>query len=172
MKFINNLSATVLMICAGFTSCKGQSSLNPQYLKLDKEIILKGVKGRIDHIGIDVSGQVAYVAALGNNTLEVVDLKKGVVISTIKGLDEPQGVAYITKHKEIFVANGGTGECDFYDALTYKKTASISLSGDADDVRYDEVADKIYVGYGSGGIAIINAATNNMVSDIKIACPS
>jgi hypothetical protein len=168
MKFINNLSATVLMICAGFTSCKGQSSLNPQYLKLDKEIILKVVKGRIDHIGIDLSGQVVYVAALGNNTLEVVDLKKGMVISTIKGLDEPQGVAYITKHKEIFVANGGTGECDFYDALTYKKTASISLSGDADDVRYDEVADKIYVGYGSGGIAIINAATNNMVSDIKL----
>ena len=168
MKLINIPAIILLMTCVGFISCKGQSSLNPQYLKLQKEIILKGVKGRIDHIGIDLSSQVAYVAALGNNTLEVVDLKKGVVISTIKGLDEPQGVAYITKHKEIFVANGGNGECDFYDALTYKKTASISLSGDADDVRYDEAADKIYVGYGSGGIAIIDAATNKMISDIKL----
>jgi hypothetical protein len=168
MKFINIPVIILIMICAGFTSCKGQSSLNPQYLKLDKEIILKGVKGRIDHIGIDLSDQVAYVAALGNNTLEAVDLKKGVVIATIKGLDEPQGVAYITKHKEMFVANGGTGECDFYDALTYKKTVSISLSGDADDVRYDEAADKIYVGYGSGGIAIIDARTNKMIGDIKL----
>ena len=168
MRFINTPVIIVLTICAGFASCKGQSSLNPQYLKLEKEIILKGVKGRIDHIAIDLSGNVAYVAALGNNTLEVVDLKKGEVVSTIKGLDEPQGVAYITRHKEIFVANGGTGECDFYDALTYKKIASISLSSDADDVRYDEVADKIYVGYGNGGIAIIDAGTNKMISDIKL----
>ena len=84
MKFLNTPVIIVLMICAGFISCKGQNNLNPQYLKLDKEIILKGVKGRIDHIGIDVSGKVAYVAGLGNNTLEVVDLKKGVVITALK----------------------------------------------------------------------------------------
>ncbi len=165
MNYYRLILSFVALSC--FSSCQAQET-GRQFLRLEKEIALPNVKGRIDHIGIDIAGQVAYVAALGNNTLEVVDLKKGVVISTIKGLDEPQGVAYITKHKEIFVANGGTGECDLYDALTYKKIASINLSGDADDVRYDEAADKIYVGYGSGGIAVIDAATNKMISDIKL----
>ncbi len=34
------------------------------------------VKERIDHIDINTNDQIAYVAALGNNTLEIVDLKK------------------------------------------------------------------------------------------------
>jgi hypothetical protein len=168
MKIINIPIVIVFIIGAGFISCSGQGNLNPKYLKLEKEIILSGVKGRIDHIDINFSDQIAYIAALGNNTLEVVDLKKGLTVHSIKGLDEPQGVAYIAKHKEIFIANGGTGECDVYDVITYKKIASINLGSDADDVRYDEDSDKIYVGYGSGGIAVIDAATNKMISDIKL----
>jgi len=126
------------------------------------------VKGRIDHIDINIKDQIVYIAALGNNTVEVVDLKSSKVIGSIKGLDEPQGVAYINKHQEIFIANGGTGECGFYNALTFKKTGSIKLSNDADDVRYDTDADKIYVGYGSGGIAIIDAKSHKQVGNISL----
>jgi hypothetical protein len=159
------------LLVAGLLSgagCYAQTENGKHNLILFQTISLPDVKGRIDHMGINLSDQIAYVAALGNNTLEVVDLKKGLVIHSIKGLDEPQGVAYITKHKEIFVANGGTGECYFYDALTFKKTASISLTSDADNVRYNENSDKIYVGYGSGGISIIDARTHKIISDIEL----
>ncbi len=71
-------------------------------------------------------------------------------------------------HHEIFIANGGTGECIFYNALTFQKTGSIKYNDDADDVRYDEVTDRIYVGYGGGGIGIIDAATHKPVADIKL----
>ena len=166
---IKNIPAIVLFItCAAILSCKGQTGFNSQYLKLDKEIVLNSVKGRIDHIDINLKDQIAYIAALGNNSLEIVDLKKGVVISSIKNLDEPQGVAYIPAHNEIFIANGGTGECGFYDAITLKKIAAIKFSDDADDVRYDDASDKIFVGYGSGGIGIIDAATHKLISDIKL----
>ncbi|WP_426670090.1 YncE family protein [Mucilaginibacter sp. McL0603] len=150
-----------------FTSCQAQET-GKKFLTPEKEIALPNVKGRIDHIDINVKDQIAYVAALGNNTLEIVDLKAGKVTGTINGLDEPQGVAYIDKHKEIFVANGGTGECGFYDAITLKKTGSLKLDDDADDVRYDIEADLIYVGYGSGGIAIINGQNHKQVGDIKL----
>ncbi len=66
------------------------------------------------------------------------------------------------------MANGGTGECGFYNAVTLKKTGSIKLADDADDVRYDSDADKIYVGYGSGGIAIIDGVSHKQVGDIKL----
>jgi hypothetical protein len=150
------------------TSCNAQTETGKQYLTLEKEIALPGVKGRIDHIDINVKERVAYVAALGNNTLEVVDLNTGMVTGNIKGLNEPQGVGYITKHQEILIANGGTGECGFYNALTLKKTGSIKLDDDADDVRYDSESDRIYVGYGSGGIAVIDAANHQLVSVIPL----
>jgi len=150
-----------------FSGCQAQE-YGKQFLTLEKEIALQNVQGRIDHIDVNVKDQVAFVAALGNNTLEVVDLKSGKVTGSIKGLDEPQGVAYIVRHDELFVANGGTGECGFYNALTLKKTGSIKFNDDADDVRYDVDADRIYVGYGSGGIAIIDAASHKQVGDITL----
>jgi len=150
-----------------FMSCKAQES-GKQLLTLEKEIALPNVKGRIDHIDINLKDEVAYIAALGNNTLEIVDLKSGKVIGSIGGLSEPQGVVYVAKHQEILVANGGTGECDFYNAITFKKTGSLKLADDADDIRYDADEDKLYVGYGSGGIAIIDAASHNQVGNIPL----
>jgi DNA-binding beta-propeller fold protein YncE len=150
-----------------FTGCQAQES-GKKFLTLEKGISLPNVKGRIDHIDINSKDQIAYIAALGNNSLEIVDLKSGKVTGSITGLDEPQGVAYIPKHQEILVANGGTGECDFYNALTLKKTGSIKLTDDADDVRYDAETDKIYVGYGGGGIAVIDAAIHKQTGDIKL----
>lgn len=151
-----------------FTACQAQDESGKQLLKLEKEISLPNVKGRIDHIDVNVKDQIAYVAALGNNTLEVIDLKSSKVTGSISGLSEPQGVAYVPKHQELLIANGGTGECSFYNAVTLKKTSSIKLADDADDVRYNEADDKIYVGYGSGGIAIIDAAAHKQVGDIKL----
>ena len=154
-----------LLLVVTFESCNAQE-ITSNILQLEKSIPLQ-VKGRIDHLDVNLKDQIIYVAALGNNTLEAVDLKTGKVRS-IKGLDEPQGVAYIPQTKEILVANGGTGDCVFYDALSFKNTGTIHLNSDADDVRYDSVSKKIYVGYGEGGIAIIDAATHQQLGDIKL----
>jgi len=167
-KYHYKILPLILIGLISFTGCRGQTESGKQFLTPEKEIPLPNVKGRIDHIDIDIKGQVAYIAALGNNTLEIVDLKAGKVTGTITGLDEPQGVAYIAKHQEIFIANGGAGECGFYNALTLKKTGSIKFNDDADDVRYDADADKIYVGYGSGGIAIIDAASHKQTGNILL----
>jgi len=138
-------------------------------LKLEKVIRLSSVKGRIDHMDMNIKGRIVYVAALGNNSVEVVDIMKGVVVHSIKGFDEPQGVAYIPQQQEIFVANGGNGDCYFYSAHSFDKTATIHLSSDADDVRYDSINEKIYVGYGAGDIAVIDARQHQQTGDIKLS---
>jgi hypothetical protein len=46
-------------------------------LRLAQTIALPGVEGRIDHLAVDVQNQRLFLAALGNNTLEVIDLKDG-----------------------------------------------------------------------------------------------
>jgi hypothetical protein len=168
MSYTHYYRLILLFVAVGcFTGCQAQET-GKQYLMLEKEIALPNVKGRIDHIDINLKDQIAYVAALGNNTLEIVDLKSGKMTGSITGLDEPQGVAYIAKHDELFVANGGTGECYFYNAKTLTKTGSVKFNDDADDVRYDPVADKIYVGYGTGGIGIIDGASHKQIGNIKL----
>ncbi|MFI5192414.1 MAG: YncE family protein [Chitinophagales bacterium] len=167
-KKMTGFALLLILLCSGFYGCKGQGSFGINLLQLRKTIELPAVKGRIDHLDINLKDQILYVAALGNNTLEAVDLRTGKVIHSIKGLDEPQGVGYIPQTGEILVANGGSGDCYFYDARSFGKTAAIHLDSDADDVRYDSAARKIYVGYGKGGIAIIDPETHKQTGDIKL----
>jgi YVTN family beta-propeller protein len=132
-------------------------------------IQLPNVSGQIDHLAYVNKNQTVFVAALGNNTVEVVDLKTKKVIQNIKGLHEPQGIKYIPENNTVFVANGGDGECDIYNADTYQLIKSIKMpGGDADNVRYDITSGKIFVGYGDGGIAVLDAKTFRQLADVKL----
>jgi hypothetical protein len=55
-------------------------------LRLIQTIPLPDVHGRIDHFDVDLKGQRLFMSALGNNTLEVFDLRSNKVIQTIDGL--------------------------------------------------------------------------------------
>lgn len=149
--------------------CTAQSPTENNFLKLVATISLPDVSGRIDHLAFDPDHQTVFVAALGNNTVEVVDLKNNKVIHSIRNLDEPQGIAFIPESKCLIVANGGNGECDVFDASTFQKIKSVKLSGDADNIRYDSTSKRIYVGYGNGGIAIIDAISFQLIADIKLS---
>ena len=136
-------------------------------LRLEKTIPLPGIKGRIDHLSFDADNQRLFVAALGNNTVEVIDIKSGNRIHTIDGLAEPQGVLYEPATKRLWIANGSDGTVRIFDALTFKPLRTIQLGDDADNIRRDAVSHRIHVGYGSGGIATFDPE-GNKVSDIKL----
>jgi DNA-binding beta-propeller fold protein YncE len=155
---------TCLFFFCCFFGCNGQQPFGTELLKLDKEIRMPDVKGRIDHMAVNLRDKVLYVAALGNNTVEVIDLNKGVVLKSIKGVEEPQGIAYLPEQNEIVVASGGTGDCVFFHAATYEKVATTHLAGDADDA----VEKKMYVGYGNGGMAKIDPATHKQIGNVKL----
>lgn len=138
-------------------------------LILEKTIALPGVKGRIDHMAVDTAGQRLFVAALGNNTLEVIDLSAGQRLHTIAGLSEPQGVCYVSEFKKIFVANGGDGSLRIFDGGSFKLVDTISFSSDADNLRYDSQAKLLYVGYGNGALGIVEAQTGKRLGEIRLA---
>src|SRR5439155_8696071 len=64
-------------------------------LQLLQTVSLEGVEGRFDHFSADVKGERLFVAALGNNSVEVVDLKAGKRIQTLRGVQKPAGVLYV-----------------------------------------------------------------------------
>ena len=73
-------------------------------------IELPSVEGRIDHLALDASGERLFVAALGNNTLEVLDLKSGTHVKSVQGFQEPQGVGFAPDFRAIIVANTPFGK--------------------------------------------------------------
>jgi DNA-binding beta-propeller fold protein YncE len=83
--------------------------------KLRETIVLPGVEGRIDHFAFDAADERLFVCALGNNTVEVLDLRKGERTHSITGLGAPQGIAYIPELNRLFVANDKGGICKIYD---------------------------------------------------------
>jgi len=145
------------------------SSAESTPLKLKQTIPLPGVEGRIDHFASDPSGQRLFVCALGNNSLEVIDLRTGKLAHTITGLGAPQGVGYAPEANRLFVANDKGGICKIYDGESFQPVGDLNFQDDADNVRYDETRKKIYVGFGSGGIAVLNAPDGKQVGSIKLS---
>jgi DNA-binding beta-propeller fold protein YncE len=125
-------------------------------LRLQKTIPLPDVEGRIDHMSIDVKTQRLFMAALGNNTVEVIDIAQGKRIHSIPGLREPQGVLYLPEPNRLYVANGDDGTLRLFDGGSYEPIKSIKLGDDADNVRFDAGKKHVYVGYGSGALAVMN----------------
>jgi hypothetical protein len=108
-----------------------------ELLKLEATIPIADVQGRIDHLSIDLMGQRLFVAALGNNSLEVIDLKKSKQVNSIHGLAEPQGIAYIHSSNLLFVTNGKDGSVRAFDASSWKMLNSIPYGEDAGNLRHD-----------------------------------
>jgi DNA-binding beta-propeller fold protein YncE len=138
-------------------------------LQLKQTIALPAVEGRIDHLDLDAANERLFACALGNNTVEVIDLRKGQRIHSITGLDSPQGIAYIPELDRLFIANDKGGICKIYDAKSYQPVGEINFKDDADNVRYDDSLKRIYVGFGSGGIGIVSASEGKTVGSIKLA---
>ena len=107
-------------------------------LKLKQTIPLPGVEGRIDHFDFDPAGERLFVCALGNNTVEVLDLRKGERVHSITGLGAPQGVGYAPELNRLFVANDKGGVCKIYDGKSFQAIGELRFEDDADNVRYDE----------------------------------
>jgi DNA-binding beta-propeller fold protein YncE len=150
---------------ATFAQSAGQSS-NP--LTQVQTIPLDGVEGRIDQFGLDASAKRLFVSALGNNTVEVVDLATGKVTQHIRDLRAPQGIGFAPESNRLAVANDGDGSCRLYDGTSLQQTATIELKDDADNVRYDNASHRFWVGYGDGGLAAIDPESGKQVADIKL----
>ncbi len=140
----------------------------PATLKLVKTIGLPDVKGRFDHFAMDVKGQRLFAAALGNNTIEVFDLKADKRLRSITGCNKPQGLLYLPKGNLLFVANGGDGRLRIYDCSSFNPLVTIGSLDDVDNLRYDAKLDRVYVGYGHGALGVVNPVTGVLTGSIKL----
>jgi YVTN family beta-propeller protein len=168
-----NAHPASLVLAASFALLAAQDQAVTQSdtpaLKLEAKIPIGNVSGRIDHMAIDLARQHLFVAELGNNTVGVVDLNSRNVIRTLEGLAEPQGVAYLPSTDTLYIANGGDGSVRLFRGADYSASGQINLGDDADNIRLDIPANQIIVGYGSGGLAVIDASSSKKIADIPLS---
>lgn len=126
-----------------------------QVLVPDATIALPGVKGRIDHFAVDIAGRRLFVAALGNGSVEVLDIERNRREASLPGFGEPQGLLF--ENERLYVANGSGNRLDILDGRTLSPIAHVEELDDADNVRYDAAARTVIVGYGTGALRVLGA---------------
>jgi DNA-binding beta-propeller fold protein YncE len=141
-------------------------------LELVATIPMPAVKGRIDHFAIDLKSHRLFVAALENDSLEVLDVGRNRHEKSVPGFGEPQGLLYLPELNRLVVANGRANRVDILDAASLASLKRIDKLEDADNVRYDAASRKVVVGYGKGGkgaLRMLDADTGASAGDSPLA---
>jgi hypothetical protein len=162
-------------ICLLLPSLGAQTTYAQDRLPLQRvqTIPMPGVLGRLDHLGVDIEGGRLFAAALGDrqNTVEVIDLKLGKRISSIRGQSMPQGVFYSADFKKLFVANGRDGTVKILSGDNFQLLDNLPVGAGADHVGYDQNTKYVYVGTSipnprAGALAIIDTQTDKQIGSI------
>lgn len=171
------LTYLILLMSFAFSARAGAQDApsNDEFapLVLVRIIPMPDVEGRFDHMAVDNRSGRVFASVYGNDSVQVLDVQRGkrIHILTDPGFSRPQMVAYIPESNRIVVSNEGDGSCKIFDADTYKLIDSVKYSEDADQLRYDPVSKRIFVGYGDdaeGAIGMFDAVTNKRLGDFVV----
>src|SRR5712671_3879554 len=117
------IKLSIAMLFLAGSSAMGQEA---PALSLKTRIAVPNINGRMDHFSIDLKGQRLFVSALGNNTVEVLDLQSGQRVRGITNLDAPQGVFYDASTNRLFVASED-GTTKIFDGTTFQLLQTVKL---------------------------------------------
>ncbi len=132
-------------------------------------IPMPGVKGRIDHFSADVAHHRLFVAALGNDAVEVIDVAANRHEKSLPGFGEPQGLLYLPESGRLFVANGSANRVDVLQGKSLAPFKRVAGLADADNLRFDAVARRVIVGYGGGALRVIDPESAVSIADVRLA---
>src|SRR6266853_4935168 len=175
MNRISNIcvvAAVFLIACSGIAFSQEGGR---QPLRLVQTISIPNVKGRLDHMDVDVKGKRLFVAGLENGTFEVVDLEAGKWVGSMPGFKKPQGALVVSEFNKLFLASGDDGMLRVFRTDTLELLDSIHLEPGPNRVVYEPKSKLVYVGYGGkdagkdyGEVGIIDAQNDKVVGDVKV----
>ena len=157
----------IVILLAALLLPVARAQPSPEPLKQVATIALPNVLGRIDHLAFDAQNQRLFVAAVGNDTVEVVDAARNAHLKSLPGFHEPQGIAVATDFGAIAVANGDTGTLQLLDAESFAMRWTADVGGDADNVLYDAAAKQLYVA-AEGGLYRVDPRSGKVTKAVSI----
>ena len=124
------------------------SGQEKQALWLVQTIPLPGVKGRLDHMGVDLDKKRLFVAAVANNTLEVVDLTAGKVIKSLAGFKDTQDALFLGGDFNKLYVSSLDGHVRVFQGESFWLVQDFKIEPDPNRLLYDPTTSLIYFGYG------------------------
>ena len=150
-------------LLAGAGPANAQSALT-----LESKIQLGDIRGRLDHMAVDLRRQRLFVAELENDSVGVIDFETREIVHVITSVKRPQGLAYLPSADTLLVANGGDGLLRMFEGARYQALEPLHVGDDADNLRYDPESNLIYVGYGEGALGIVDLASRRKIRDLVL----
>ena len=132
------------------------------------------VKGRFDHLGIDIGGNRLFVVGEEAQQVLVFDLSTGKFVRSIK-VDHPHAVLYREDLNRIYITDEGKGVVNIYDGKTYELVKAVSLKVDTDSIGYDPATHYLYVDNGGDNahetftmLSVVDTTAGTKLADIKL----
>jgi hypothetical protein len=144
MKFWVSACCASLLAAAHTPACGHDKVM----LQLVQTVSLPGVRGRLDHMAVDVEKNRLFVAAVANGTLEVIDLDAGKVINTISGIKDAQDAVFLGGNFNKLYVSSLDGTLRIFQGETFRLMQALKLEPDPNRLLYDPTTDLIYFGYG------------------------
>lgn len=120
-------------------------------------------------MAVDLQRGLLFVAALGNDSVGIANIRSGQLTNSITGLSAPQGLVFAPYNEKLYVSNGGNGTLSVFDSRNITLLETLSFpGGDADNMRLDAASKALYVGYGSGGIAKVDTSTDKITNEFPL----
>jgi DNA-binding beta-propeller fold protein YncE len=146
---------------------------NKESLHLVQTIPMSNVKGRFDHMDVDVEGKRLFIAAVENGSMEVVDLGAGKWIRSIPGFKTPTEMCYVPELNKLFVVSRDDGMVRVFRGDSLDLIDSLKLELGANRAFYDPASQYLYIGYGGklagfdySRIGIIDARSDKLLGDM------
>jgi DNA-binding beta-propeller fold protein YncE len=133
-----------------------------------ERISLPNIPGRLDHMAFSADLRLLIVAARNNNSLAVANTTTMKLDKVAGGFSLPNAVAFVNQDKALVVTNGGNGTVLIIDPLTFGTLAKVDLQSNADNMVVNLAAARLYVGYGSGGVAFISMANWKVIQSAPL----
>jgi hypothetical protein len=124
------------------------SAQEKQALRLVRTIALPEVTGRLDHMGVDLEKKRLFVAAVTNNTLEVVDLIGGKPIKSLTGIKDAQDALFLGGDFNKLYVSSLDGHVRIFQGETLWLVQDFKIEPDPNRLLYDPATNLIYFGYG------------------------
>src|SRR3984957_6390756 len=142
----NLLSLCFLAMVVGFAV--PASAQENQALRLVQTIPLPRVRGRLDHMGVDLEKKRLFVAASDNNTLEVVDLTGEKVIKSLAGFKDTQDALFLGGDFNKLYVSSLDGHVRVFQGESFWLVEDFKVEPDPNRLFYDPSTKLIYFGYG------------------------
>jgi DNA-binding beta-propeller fold protein YncE len=171
MKTLMAIFVTILFVLslAGATKAADPLKLVAKYK------MPPNVKGRFDHLGVDLRGNRLFLAAETAHEVLVFNLRTGQYIRAITGIGIPHAIFCREDLDRIYITDGGAGELKIYNGKSYHLLESVKLKVDADSIGYDSATHDLYIDDGGGDahetfsmFSVVNTTTGDKVADTQI----